>query len=159
MGVNLGAPGDRKTDDGTLWLNYPDVGGPGPKLSISTKPELPDFFYRHSVFMKDGKGWPWVAASGAKGLRNLTIKGIKPGHYTVRLSFVAPDEAKSTFSVSINGQMKLKEVQPLVAGKGTMRGSTRSVDDIQIDGTISIDLTPIIGETALSGVELVASKK
>ena len=38
LGVNLGAPGDRKTDDGTLWLNYPDVGGPGPKLSISTKP-------------------------------------------------------------------------------------------------------------------------
>jgi hypothetical protein len=159
LGVNLGAPGDRKTDDGTLWLNYPDVGGPGPKLSISTKPELPDFFYRHSVFMKDGQGWPWVAASGAKGLRNLTIKGIKPGQYTVRLSFVAPDEAKSTFSVSINGQLKLKEVQPLVAGKGTMRGSTRSVDDIQIDGTISIDLTPIIGETALSGVELVKSGK
>ena len=27
IGINLGAPGDRKTRDGTLWLDFPSVGG------------------------------------------------------------------------------------------------------------------------------------
>ena len=31
VGINLGAPGDRKADDGTLWLEYPSVGGSSPR--------------------------------------------------------------------------------------------------------------------------------
>ena len=27
VGINFGAPGNRKADDGTLWLEYPSVGG------------------------------------------------------------------------------------------------------------------------------------
>ena len=27
LGLNLGAPGDRKDDSGTLWIDYPVVGG------------------------------------------------------------------------------------------------------------------------------------
>src|SRR5688572_278625 len=30
LGVNFGAPGDRKADDGTLWLEYPFTGGVSP---------------------------------------------------------------------------------------------------------------------------------
>ncbi len=35
IGINLGAPGDRKADNGTLWLEYPVVGGPSPKVPVS----------------------------------------------------------------------------------------------------------------------------
>ena len=34
MGLNFGAPGDRKADDGTLWLEYPVVGGPSPGVTV-----------------------------------------------------------------------------------------------------------------------------
>ncbi|MFC1717422.1 PQQ-binding-like beta-propeller repeat protein [Candidatus Poribacteria bacterium] len=35
VGINLGAPGDRKADDGTLWLEYPVVGGPSPEVPVT----------------------------------------------------------------------------------------------------------------------------
>jgi PAS domain S-box-containing protein len=39
IGANLGAPGDRKADNGTLWLEYPRVGGPSPDIPVSISPE------------------------------------------------------------------------------------------------------------------------
>ena len=67
LGINLGAPGDRKADDGTLWLEYPSVGGPSPgrrRHAPAPKPRVvpPPHLAgrrRHAT---------WVAASGAKGL-------------------------------------------------------------------------------------------
>ena len=32
LGLNLGAPGDRQDAEGTLWLDYPSVGGPSPDV-------------------------------------------------------------------------------------------------------------------------------
>ena len=34
LGINFGAPGDRKADDGTLWLDFPSVGGPSPRCPV-----------------------------------------------------------------------------------------------------------------------------
>ena len=39
VGINLGAPGDRKADDGTLWLEYPSVGGSSPTVPITIEPK------------------------------------------------------------------------------------------------------------------------
>src|SRR5213080_2766844 len=38
VGINLGAPGDRKAADGTLWLEYPSVGGPSPSVGVRHTP-------------------------------------------------------------------------------------------------------------------------
>ncbi|NNE91293.1 MAG: PQQ-like beta-propeller repeat protein [Verrucomicrobiales bacterium] len=97
LGINFGAPGDRKTRDGTLWLDIPNVGGPSPQIEVATVPEKPEFFYQHSLFLPQRmssepreKTWPWVVASGARGLNSITIGGLKTGDYKVRLVF--PDE-------------------------------------------------------------------
>ena len=37
VGINLGAPGDRRADSGTLWLEYPTIGGPSPKVPVSVE--------------------------------------------------------------------------------------------------------------------------
>ncbi|NLW49308.1 MAG: PQQ-binding-like beta-propeller repeat protein [Candidatus Brocadiaceae bacterium] len=34
LGVNLGAPGSRRADNGTLWTPYPYTGAPGPDLGL-----------------------------------------------------------------------------------------------------------------------------
>ncbi len=70
-GVNLGAPGNRKADDGTLWLEHPRAGGPSPRLAVTTVPANPQWFRRHSSQVAGE--WNWVAASGARGLRSLTL--------------------------------------------------------------------------------------
>ena len=88
LGLNFGAPGDRKTDDGTLWLDVPNVGGPSPAVQITTEPALEELetFYQHSLFLNDGEGWPWVAGSGVVGLRKVTVAGMKPGTYQIRIT-------------------------------------------------------------------------
>jgi len=39
VGINLGASGDRRADNGMLWLEYPRVGGPSPDIPVSINPE------------------------------------------------------------------------------------------------------------------------
>ncbi len=156
LGLNFGAPGDRKTRDGTLWLDHPSVGGPSPEIEIQTEPAQPETFYRHSVWMQGGEGWPWVAASGVKGLRRLTLAGLKPGRYTVKLVFAAPDRGAHRFAVDLQGQALTEEIRldrPLTA-------VTRRADGIAIpDGTLSLALRPVAGETLLSGLELIRNNE
>jgi len=76
IGINLGAPGDRATEDGTLWLDFPSVGGPSPEVSIHTTPEKPDRYYRHSMWMDENAKLPWVIASGVKGIRTIRIEPV-----------------------------------------------------------------------------------
>ena len=100
--------------------------------------------------MKKGTGWPWVAASGAKGLRSAKLSGLKNGRYTVKLVFSSPDSAKHRFDVSIQDR-SLPNLQPQ-----TMTASTETVSDIAVtDGSLTLTLTPHEGETLLSGIEVV----
>ncbi|MFP6865343.1 MAG: PQQ-binding-like beta-propeller repeat protein, partial [Roseibacillus sp.] len=45
IGINFGAPADRMTESGTLWLDYPSAGGPSPDLEIETVPAKPRSYY------------------------------------------------------------------------------------------------------------------
>ena len=83
IGINLGAPGDRMTHGGTLFLDYPSVGGPSPMVKVTTQPATPDYFYHHSLFIQAGKGWPWLCASGAQGIESLRLGELKSGSFTV----------------------------------------------------------------------------
>ena len=100
--------------------------------------------------MKKGTGWPWVAASCAKGLRSAKLSGLQNGRYTVKLVFSSPDSAKHRFDVSVQDRV-MKDIQPQA-----MLASTETVSDIEItDGTLTLTLTPHEGETLLSGIEVI----
>lgn len=73
VGINFGAPGDRVTTDGTLWLDWPQVGGPSPAVRVQVAPTNAQPFYRHALWMEGGSGWPWVFASGLQGVRSVRI--------------------------------------------------------------------------------------
>jgi len=79
LGLNFGAPGDRQDATGTLWLDYPSVGGPSPDVPVLTEPDEVALFRYHSSRI-EGDGPAWVAASGCQGLRSLrvavNVKGI-----------------------------------------------------------------------------------
>lgn len=76
VGINLGAPGDRVADDGTLWLDWPSVGGPSPTVSVQVQPDSVQPFYRHALWNEGGQGWPWVSGSGIRGLKSLRIEPV-----------------------------------------------------------------------------------
>lgn len=71
LGLNFGAPGDRRSDDGTLWLEYPAAGGPSPNVPVEVEGKLSWFRY-HSARIS-GPGLAWVFASGVEGVDKVTV--------------------------------------------------------------------------------------
>lgn len=72
LAINFGAPGDRRDEQGNLWLEYPVVAGDSPPIAILTNPET-TYFRRHSSTITSTDR-PWISASGAKGITDLRIE-------------------------------------------------------------------------------------
>ena len=160
LGINLGAPGDRVTHDGTLWVDYPSVGGPSPEIEMVVQPANVKNFYNHSLWIEGGKGWPWVAASGMEGVQSITLKGVKPGDYSVRLVFVEPESKKvgeRVFDVSLQGKAVLKGFDVIKEAKGRMRAVTKTQSKVSVgdDGQLLVELKAKTGTSILSGIELI----
>jgi len=157
VGINFGAPGDRMTEDGTLWLEYPSRGGASPDVRVAVEPETASYFYRHSVWMHEGEGWPWVAASGVEGASAVTISGLKPGQFTVRLHFAEPDESLTTrkFSVTYAEQAAVASLDIRESAGGAMRSVVREFRGVNVNTDLRISLAAIEGKTLLCGVELI----
>ncbi|QDU97123.1 Serine/threonine-protein kinase AfsK [Lignipirellula cremea] len=73
MHLNLGAPGDRRDQEGRLWLAYPR-----PKQAITL--QLPVAIDGGAAYHFDADRWPvqntdqpWIYSSGYRGLRRVTI--------------------------------------------------------------------------------------
>ena len=118
---------------------------------MRTDPEKPEYFYRHSIWMRGGSGWPWVAACGVKGLSIATLGGFKNGSYTVRLTFASPDDAKRRFDVVIQDKAALQNVQP-----AELTALTETVSNVIVsDGTMQVRLEAREGATLLCGLEII----
>ena len=82
LGINLGAPGDRRSETGTLWVDHPNVGGSSPEISVKLDGTL-DWFRRHSSRVS-GQGPAWIGASGTEGLRTLTLIMVPEEHFQLK---------------------------------------------------------------------------
>ena len=71
IGLNFGAPGDRRDPQGRLWIEYPPVAGPSPSLSVKLNDEA-RFYQHHSSSAIDTKT-PWIHASGIDQVTHLTL--------------------------------------------------------------------------------------
>jgi outer membrane protein assembly factor BamB len=88
VGINFGAPGNRYAENGTLWLEFPSIGGPSPDIPVRAKYEPrpsktgrgedPQWFRHHSSRVKGKHNW--ITASGVTGLREVSIRMfLQPG--------------------------------------------------------------------------------
>ncbi|MFO0927249.1 MAG: PQQ-binding-like beta-propeller repeat protein [Gemmataceae bacterium] len=165
VGVNLGAPGSRKADDGTLWLEHPRAGGPSPKLAVSTVPPQPDAFRLHPAQV-GGDRPAWVGASGVRGLTRLTVPlgtdARASGRYTVRLVFLEPDAVgpgERRFDVAIEGRPVLTGFDVCREAGGPRRAVARAFPGVLVTGELEVTLTPsrdsAIPAAVLSGVEVI----
>ena len=160
IGINLGAPGDRMTHGGTLFLDYPSVGGPSPMVKVTTQPATPDYFYHHSLFIQAGKGWPWLCASGAQGIESLRLAELKSGSFTVRLYFVEPLHTAAgarVFDVALQGTPVLTNFDIFAAAQGRMKCLVKEFTDVLLDGDCTLTFTTHQGQSLLSGIELVST--
>jgi hypothetical protein len=166
LGINLGAPGDRKSDDGTLWLEYPSVGGSSPAVPIKIDPDKPAWFRRHSSQF-EGTGLVWVASSGARGLKSFRIKlGEEDSDerlYTLRLHFAEPDEVapgERIFDVRVQGETVLEALDVVAEAGGRYRGLIKEVRGVKVSDELTLKLSPsssaLRKEAILSGIEIQA---
>jgi len=151
LGVNLGAPGDRVADDGTLWLDWPSVGGPSPTVPVQVQPDSAEPFYHHALWSEGGQGWSWVSGSGIKGLKRLRIEPVAlrstpPGNtFSVRwLGGVQPqhNETYTFYGQSDYGLRLWVADQLLLDNSAQLRRGERG----EVSATISLEsgkLTPI----------------
>ncbi len=166
VGINFGAPGDRRAEDGTLWLDYPSVGGPSPEVDVTVEPKESVEWYRFHSSLIRTKGTEWVAASGAKGVSSLTLQldSTKDSvrRYTVRLYFCEPDESKAgerVFTVTVQGRQALKDFDIVKEAGGLNRSIVREFKGVKVRDELEIKLTAKKGKTLLSGVEIIAEEE
>jgi outer membrane protein assembly factor BamB len=146
VGLNLGAPGDRRDDAGVLWLEYPVVGGPSPKLDVVTEPVEPQWFSQHTSLLP-GDRLSWVAASGARGLRSLTwtLPPMTVATCTVRLVFAEPEGAlpgERVFSVALQDRPVLVDFDPARESAGQSGPIVKEFRSVRIEKALKITLTP-----------------
>jgi hypothetical protein len=162
LGINFGAAGDRIGADGTNWMEYPNVSNPAPTVPIKVATENPQWFRLHSGQIK-GQGLNWVAASGVRGVRSVTIPlavGKAPGAgvkqaYTVTLHFVHSAKAvPDRFDVAIQGQTVLQDFTIENSKSDSRSTIVEKVLDIQAERELTITFTPKQGETTISGIEV-----
>jgi len=173
LGVNFGAPGDRKDADRKIWLGYPRPfrGRLVMNLKIDAKMlKGGRYFSRNADFLKiDDAKAPWVYASGVKGITKCKIpllaKNDKAQKYTVRLHFAEPDgvaAGKRIFDVLLEGKPCLKKFDIAARAKGG-----RVVEEfrgVNVTGSLTIELKPadLTKEgtskfpPVISGVEMIA---
>ena len=159
VGINFGAPGDRRDESGTMWLDYPNVGGPSPKLEIVVETsEDPKYFRLHPSQLR-GDGPNWVAASGVEGVRSVKIPvasgEAKERVFDVRLFFAEPVNelaAKREFTVKVQGQSSTVEGLAARRGKAALFSGIKAANEILIEFDRAAENAP----TLISGIEVVA---
>lgn len=169
LAINLGATGDIRDGDGTLWLAYPrpnplsriGYGYYGLKLPVThTLSDGEGFFCREFRHTKNsGQDRPWLTASGCTGLTRLEVPLIdtskdpkakprpkpKTARYRVRLTFAAGPAEKPgqrVFDVKVQGKTVVANLD--VAARAATPGAPiiRDIGPIKIDGTLVLELSP-----------------
>ena len=167
LGLNFGATGDRKTADGTLWLEYPSTSGLSPAVQVATKPDTPEVYRRHASAVAGT--YNWVTSSGLKNIHEISValgKMNAPRSYTVRLYFAEPDKlpaGKRLFNIAIQGKSMLRNFDIAKEANGSARTFIKEFKGIPAQGDLTVQLTPStqaeIRTPIISGLELIAEDK
>jgi hypothetical protein len=161
LGVNFGAPGDMKDDDGLVWLAYPrppvargvGYGNYAMQFDIETKIAKGMGYFRsdyRGVTIEDSDR-PWLFTSGCRGLTKCTLPliddalGQPPGRYIVRLGFNAPDRDRTgqrVFDIRIQGEPRLSDFDILKTAGKPCKAVIKEFTGIKVKDVLTVELDP-----------------
>jgi len=145
LGINFGAPGERRDADGTLWIPFPHSQAPGPKPALKIAGNV-QYFHRHSLLVNSKNGLNWVAASGVRHAEKIELLAINgQGTYTIRLHFAEPDQVlpgERLFSILINGVVVATDVDIMAQAGAANHAIVISRSGILVGKSLVIELKP-----------------
>jgi len=162
LGLNFNAPGDRSSDENILWLEYPVVGGASPEIPV--KIDTVNYFrIRKEPTSVISESTPWISASAIGGIRSFEIALSADSHvpeatYKVNLYFSELEDRKGgerIFNIGIQGKTLLENLDIAAEAGRCDREIVKSFGGIKAGKSIKIDLTPVKGNTIISGVEII----
>ena len=167
IGINLGAPGNRRAQDGRFWLGYPllpYVKNPekesGLTADVTVEYDEVGFYTHHVSSILSGSGPDWVAASGCEGISKLELgmNTAAPFRCRVRLHFAEPTHrlpGKRTFDVMIEGKVVLAGFDILKAAGGRDHSLVKTFEDVAVtDGKVTLTFASKQSLPLLCGVEV-----
>ena len=163
VGINLNAAGDRIAEDGTLWLDFPSVGGESPDIPIGIDTTQITSFRRHSGKFT-GSGEEWITASGLEGPFEMDItvanEHAQKSSYTINLYFAEIYDKKPSermFDVYIQGEKVLENFDVLKEAGGANKSLVKSIKGVKVQNKINIKCTPC--EKTLNSIPILSGIK
>jgi len=156
VGLNFGAPGDRKASGGTFWLDWPSGGGPSPEVNATIEGGRA---FRHHSSLMIGDGLTWVGASGLTGVAKITFTppGLT-GATTVRLYFAEPDAGAKpgdrVFTVAVNGKAALRDFDVTKEAGGPRRVVVKELRGLSA-APLTVTFQARKGEPVICGIEVI----
>lgn len=126
LGINFGAPGDRRSDEGTMWLDYPSVGGRSPGFEVEVVGDDVEYFRQHASAIS-GSDLPWIAASGVQNAEAIIIRPK-----------IASEENPDTDPGTYIAEGKSNTAEESVKGKVTISSSDLEMTQESSTQTIGI---------------------
>ena len=144
IGINFGAPGDRRSAEGTLFCEYPNTGSRSDEVDVRVEGEEVRYPRAHAAAMAGGPQ-PWLTASAIESAKGISIDlpGEPEGEqYTVRLWFAETDAAigkgERVFDVEIEGETVI-EALDLAAEAESRIGLVKEFSGIAVHGNLQIE--------------------
>lgn len=160
LAINFGAPGDWPAPDGTLWFEYPSVGGRGPDLELKVSGK-PSWYRRHALEFR-GEVRP-VVASGVEGATTIRIplNESEKALYSVRVFFAEPERVRAgerVFDVVMQGKTVLAGLDVAAQAGGARREFSRGFSGVAAGESLELELRSVEGSRfppVLSGIQIV----
>jgi len=152
LAVSLGAPGDRRDGQGTLWLAYPRPVLPlSLKLNLGANLVPGGGYFNHEPerLQVEGTAAPWRFASGCCGLTKCAIPLLGPDDgaagYTVRLGFVPADTGpgQRVFDIKLMGQVVCRKFDAATAAGGN-KTVVQEFLDVPVSRDLTLELVPAV---------------
>ncbi len=163
--INLGAPADRKDDDGTVWFSYPNPKtgsythfpnyGVKFDLNAETLPSMGYFCRDFKDVSIAGTDKPWLFTSGCRGLLRcevpLTDDSAASGaaSYTVRLGFnalVGDRSGRRVFDIKLQDKVVLEGFDIVETAGRANRAVVKEFKGVKARGSLALALVPELAD-------------
>jgi hypothetical protein len=162
LGLNLNAPGDRTSDNNTLWIEFPFLPGAAPGIPVSF--DTVDYFQiRKEPISVLSESTPWISASAIGGLRSLEITlsdevEAPETSYRINLYFSELENkqpGERVINVKLQNETVLENFDIVSEAGKSDKEIIKTFAGIKAGKSLKIDLAPVRGNTIISGIELI----